>query len=365
MSNPDPTMPGSTDPTMPRMPGNVCPNGQTAFKNPDENVNTNVCIPITCPTGYELTPDVKGNLGCAEPGKEPVICPSGTSIDLQAAANNGYICQSNRVNIDYSNWESWRPKFNEGLCPDNDPNWEGAYPENNNRDGACQYIPFKCPDSDTHGRGMGAFDQQNNPLCYLYSAAGMTMCPAGFKYSIDSSDLLTCTEISNYSNSDRGNCPIGYGSETDRNGNPNCIYGSSGSNQTSSNEPPLLGDTSTPPPLGDTSTPPPVGDTSTPPPVGDTSTPPQEPTIKTVVCPNGYTYSSMINGIMSCSKENQVSVSLECPTGYTYNGSTTEGGMICAPLQQFTSHVYEFKSKRGRTVETFSQNRNGKCKARY
>ena len=233
--------------------------------------------------------------------------------------------------------------------------------------GVCQYVPFTCPNS-ARGQGLVVFDEENIPSCFI-NGQGL-MCPAGFEYSIDSSDLLTCKEKTNYFDTDKGNCPsTKYVSIADSNGNPMCI---ANVNQTSSNEPPLFSDTTTLPTFGDPTTPP-FGDPTTPPledillptPVGDTSTPPQEPTIKTVVCPNGYTYSSMINGIMSCSKENQVSVSLECPTGYTYNGSTTEGGMICAPLQQFTSHVYEFKSKRGRTVETFSQNRNGKCKARY
>ena len=34
-------------------------------------------------------------------------------------------------------------------------------------------------------------------------------------------------------------------------------------------------------------------------------------------------------------------------------------------VANFTSHVYEFKSRKGRNVENFSQNTNGKCKARY
>jgi hypothetical protein len=46
----------------------------------------------------------------------------------------------------------------------------------------------------------------------------------------------------------------------------------------------------------------------------------------------------------------------------TLDGAT----LTCLPYapQKFTN-VYEFKSRKGRNVESFSQNTNGKCKARY
>ena len=48
------------------------------------------------------------------------------------------------------------------------------------------------------------------------------------KYSIDSTDMLTCTPIAGYLGIDSGNCPAGFGSEADNNNNPMCVYESSG-----------------------------------------------------------------------------------------------------------------------------------------
>jgi len=72
---------------------------------------------------------------------------------------------------------------------------------------------------------------------------------------------------------------------------------------------------------------------------------------------------------------------LTCDEGFlvSYEGET--GKVSCTPIvtpelsskvdtasnmrQNFTSNVNEFKSRKGRNVENFSQNTNGKCKARY
>ena len=54
-----------------------------------------------------------------------------------------------------------------------------------------------------------------------------------------------------------------------------------------------------------------------------------------------------------------------CPVGYSFT-SVEDGVMVCTKIQQgFTSHVYELKSKKDRNVENFSQNANSKCKTRY
>ena len=51
----------------------------------------------------------------------------------------------------------------------------------------------------------------------------------------------------------------------------------------------------------------------------------------------------------------KTSITCRRPDGNTYNYSKAG----------FTSNVYDFKSKRERNVESFSQNNNNKCKARY
>ena len=49
-----------------------------------------------------------------------------------------------------------------------------------------------------------------------------------------------------------------------------------------------------------------------------------------------------------------------------WDGNILASGNFATSNQDgFTSHVYEFKSRKGRNVERFSQNTNGKCKARY
>ena len=60
---------------------------------------------------------------------------------------------------------------------------------------------------------------------------------------------------------------------------------------------------------------------------------------------------------------------LSCGDGYSVQYDSDTTNVRCLPNGQnasgFTSHVYEFKSRKGRNVEDFSQNTNGKCKARY
>jgi hypothetical protein len=73
---------------------------------------------------------------------------------------------------------------------------------------------------------------------------------------------------------------------------------------------------------------------------------------------------------------------LTCGSGYNVNYESDTGKVSCVRAdgyleleanpylstdtkQNFTSNVNEFKSRKGRNVESFSQNTNGKCKARY
>ena len=66
---------------------------------------------------------------------------------------------------------------------------------------------------------------------------------------------------------------------------------------------------------------------------------------------------------------------LTCGVGYVVNYESDTGKVTCIQTasdlsdasmnQNFTSNVNEFKSRKGRNVESFSQNTNGKCKARY
>jgi hypothetical protein len=69
-----------------------------------------------------------------------------------------------------------------------------------------------------------------------------------------------------------------------------------------------------------------------------------------VICPAGYLYLNDSNGNIKCST---------CPEGYEYN----DVSCVKTNPNGFTSNVFEFKSKKERKIENFSQ--NGKCKARY
>jgi len=95
--------------------------------------------------------------------------------------------------------------------------------------------------------------------------------------------------------------------------------------------------------------------------------PPTLPNTINITCPIGHTYSSTSNeGITKCDGNVQTVVSITCPAGYSYTNATTNGIITCTQqVQHYTSNVYEFKSRKGRNVENFSQNTNGKCKARY
>ena len=80
----------------------------------------------------------------------------------------------------------------------------------------------------------------------------------------------------------------------------------------------------------------------------------------------GYTYHSISDkGVMTCKKNVSDIQTISCDEGYSVTSVSDQGVGTCVPNQAFTSHVYESKSRKGRNVENFSQNTNGKCKARY
>ena len=71
-----------------------------------------------------------------------------------------------------------------------------------------------------------------------------------------------------------------------------------------------------------------------------------------IKCENGETE---IESTTDKTTNEKTSITCRRPDGNTYNYSKAG----------FTSNVYDFKSKRERNVESFSQNNNNKCKARY
>jgi hypothetical protein len=80
------------------------------------------------------------------------------------------------------------------------------------------------------------------------------------------------------------------------------------------------------------------------------------------------------NDIPSLVTEQVDVYTLRCNINYRVNYEGETGRVTCVPIasdaistmtQNFTSNVNEFKSRKGRNVENFSQNTNGKCKARY
>jgi len=84
---------------------------------------------------------------------------------------------------------------------------------------------------------------------------------------------------------------------------------------------------------------------------------------KVVICPYGYVYDISASGDMvTC---NPISLPGKlgnlCPAGYMK--SSVNGSSQCIEVARFTSHVYDFKSKKERKIENFSQ--NGKCNVRY
>ena len=58
-------------------------------------------------------------------------------------------------------------------------------------------------------------------------------------------------------------------------------------------------------------------------------------------------------------------VNINCPDGYSYTSVSEAGVITCTRQSQqgFTSNI--LKSRKDHRVENFSQNTNGKCKARY
>jgi hypothetical protein len=186
----------------PTQPFNICPNGQTAMGNSDGV--TNSCQPITCPSGFSVTPDEHGTIGCAVPGKSSIVCPSGQTL----TPTDG--CQMTPGLINATDSNGMR---NYKVCPNN-------YKKNSI--GACQYIGFTCPDSVSHGKGFQIILQNNVPGCSI-ADGNEIVCPTGYQYTLDPiGDMLTCTGIDSYLASDKGNCPNKYESVPDDYGNNVC-----------------------------------------------------------------------------------------------------------------------------------------------
>jgi hypothetical protein len=96
-------------------------------------------------------------------------------------------------------------------------------------------------------------------------------------------------------------------------------------------------------------------------------------------CPTGYnaiiSSELSLNGSLTYTcQDNKIYEIVDpftCPLNVTPNtvtvlwdGSTAYQCNIL-PISGFTSNIYDFKSKKERNIENFSQNTNGKCKARY
>jgi hypothetical protein len=96
--------------------------------------------------------------------------------------------------------------------------------------------------------------------------------------------------------------------------------------------------------------------------LGCTNTPGQ-----TVICPNGFAFEIGDNNTIKCTDPLPPNSGepVNCITGYTL-GNDSNGNPVCnaIPPEQF-NNIYDFKSKRERKVENFSQIKNSKCKARY
>jgi hypothetical protein len=106
---------------------------------------------------------------------------------------------------------------------------------------------------------------------------------------------------------------------------------------------------------------PPVDQQSPPPPP-----PPPAPHTADITCPDGHKYEETSDeGIIKCTGNVDTVVNITCPDGYSYTNATADGVVTCTQQVQqgFTSNVR--KSRKERKVENFSQNMNGKCKARY
>ena len=186
----------------PTQPFNICPNGKTAMGNSDGTTNT--CQPITCPSGFSVTPDEHGTIGCAEPGKSSIVCPSGQTL----TPTDG--CQ---MTPGLNNATDSNGMRNYKVCPNN-------YKKNSI--GACEYIGFTCPDSVSHGKGFQIILQSNVLGCSIANGNEI-VCPTGYEYTLDPiGDMLTCSEIDSYLAKDKGNCPNKYESVPDDYGNTIC-----------------------------------------------------------------------------------------------------------------------------------------------
>jgi hypothetical protein len=89
---------------------------------------------------------------------------------------------------------------------------------------------------------------------------------------------------------------------------------------------------------------------------------------ETVICPNGFAFEIGDNNTIKCTDQLPPNSGepVNCITGYTL-GTDSNGNPVCnatPPPEQF-NNIYDFKSKRERKVENFSQIKNSKCKARY
>jgi hypothetical protein len=102
------------------------------------------------------------------------------------------------------------------------------------------------------------------------------------------------------------------------------------------------------------------------PPVDQQPPPPPPPHTADITCPEGHKYAGTSDeGITKCTGNVDTTVNITCPDGYSYTNATADGVVTCSQQVQqgFTSNVR--KSRKERKVENFSQNMNGKCKARY
>ena len=209
----DSTQGGSTQGSLPQQPYNICPNGETAIGNSDGETNT--CQPIKCPSGYTLGYDSQGIIGCKDSVDNLYICGSGESLQISPVDGSAN-CQLTLEANDLFRNGGLTPNY--GVCPTTN------YAKNSKN--ACQYVDLTCPNSVSHGVGSPYF-VIDVPGCSIYMGNNI-VCPAGFEHKIDNSDMLTCKPIADYTGTDSGNCPAGFGSEADANNNPMCVYESTG-----------------------------------------------------------------------------------------------------------------------------------------
>ena len=92
-------------------------------------------------------------------------------------------------------------------------------------------------------------------------------------------------------------------------------------------------------------------------------------TMVALICPSGFEYVSDDEGMTKCGPMPESNMGRMgddlCPSGYRIVDNNGSYSCVNTETAGFTSNVYEFKSRKGRNVESFSQNTNGKCKARY